>query len=68
MKFLSLTALSDGRRIAVRPDAVRVIEDIPLEEGDASEYPKASVTMSDGTFFAVRGPAEAILKDLETIE
>lgn len=68
MKLLTLTAVSDGHHIAVRPDAVRVIEDIPLEGNEPHEYPKASVLLCDGSQYTVRGSVDAILKDLETIE
>jgi hypothetical protein len=60
LSFITLTAFVDGHSVAVRLDAVRVVEDEMVDD-----KPAARVTLTDGTQFLVRGDVCAILTQLE---
>lgn len=59
--FILLTAVTDGKEIAVRKSAVRMVEDAQIDNKEASH-----VTLVDGTHFNVDDSVVSILKKLET--
>jgi hypothetical protein len=62
--FITLTALSDGRCIAVAAESVRVMEDRDF----AGELGRGvEVTLESGVYYAVAGSVQQILSQLEKL-
>lgn len=55
--FIILMAVTDGKEIAIRKSAIRMVEDAQIEAKVASH-----VTLVDGTHFNVDGSVADILK------
>lgn len=62
--FLSLVTVAEEHAVAVRGDAVRIMEDVYLDS-DPARHVGVQVTLTDGTTYTVKGSVDELIKQLE---